>query len=74
MSTSISTNNNNNYAAEQRPVILPSKGSARVKNVLSGDSVVLLGKAAGPNLPQPEVTFTLESLSAPRYVREYILL
>lgn len=54
-------------AAANRPTILPSKGVARVKNVLSGDTVILLGKAATPNGKAPEVIFTLENISAPRY-------
>jgi staphylococcal nuclease domain-containing protein 1 len=52
--------------AENKPVILPQEGVAKVKSVLSGDTVVLLGKPLAPNLPPPEVLFTLESLSAPR--------
>lgn len=48
--------------------ILPARGTARVKNVLSGDTVILLGKAPAPNARAPEVVFTLESVSAPRYV------
>jgi hypothetical protein len=55
-------------AAPTRPAILPARGTARVKNVLSGDSVILLGKAPSPNARAPEVVFTLESVSAPRYV------
>ena len=51
------------------PIILPSRGSARVKSVLSGDTVILLGKASGPNEKAPEVVFTLENISAPRYVQ-----
>jgi len=47
-----------------RPV-LPQRGVARVKNVLSGDTVVLLGKAA-PGHPAPEVVFTFERVTAPR--------
>ena len=54
--------------ASRRPIILPSRGVARVKNVLSGDTVVLLGKPSGPNEKAPEVVFTLENISAPRYV------
>ena len=50
------------------PIILPSRGVARVKNVLSGDTVILLGKASTPNGKAPEVIFTLENISAPRYV------
>eukprot|EP00536_Pseudo-nitzschia_multiseries_P013298 jgi/Psemu1/211191/e_gw1.558.31.1 len=49
-----------------RPIILPSRGVARVKSVLSGDTVILLGKASGPNGKAPEVIFTLENISAPR--------
>jgi hypothetical protein len=52
----------------RRPVILPSRGVARVKSVLSGDTVILLGKASGPDEKAPEVIFTLENISAPRYV------
>lgn len=48
------------------PVILPATGTARVKSVLSGDTVILLGKAPNPQAPPPEVLFTFESLSAPR--------
>mmetsp|Transcript_1277 Transcript_1277/g.3654 ORF Transcript_1277/g.3654 Transcript_1277/m.3654 type:complete len:979 (+) Transcript_1277:114-3050(+) len=44
---------------------LPQRGVARVKNVLSGDTVVLLGKAA-PGQPAPEVVFTFERVTAPR--------
>ena len=50
------------------PIILPSRGVARVKSVLSGDTVILLGKAQTPNGKAPEVIFTLENISAPRYV------
>jgi len=50
----------------RRPIILPSTGVARVKNVLSGDTVILLGKASAPNEKAPEVVFTLENISAPR--------
>jgi len=46
---------------------LPPRGVARVKNVLSGDTVVLLGKAA-PGQPAPEVVFTFERVTAPRCV------
>lgn len=52
-------------APAMRP-ILPSRGVARVKNVLSGDTVILLGKAATPNGRSPEVVFTFEKVSAPR--------
>jgi staphylococcal nuclease domain-containing protein 1 len=53
-------------AATARPPILPSRGVARVKSVLSGDTVILLGKAASPDARPPEVTFTFEKVSAPR--------
>jgi hypothetical protein len=49
------------------PVILPKEGTARVKSVLSGDTLILLGKATNPQRPPPEVLFTFEGLSAPRY-------
>ena len=52
--------------AATRPTILPSRGAARVKSVLSGDTVVLLGKATSPNGKAPEVVFTLENITAPR--------
>eukprot|EP00538_Stauroneis_constricta_P000336 CAMPEP_0119573206 /NCGR_PEP_ID=MMETSP1352-20130426/45005_1 /TAXON_ID=265584 /ORGANISM="Stauroneis constricta, Strain CCMP1120" /LENGTH=958 /DNA_ID=CAMNT_0007622893 /DNA_START=199 /DNA_END=3075 /DNA_ORIENTATION=- len=55
-----------NPATAPRPTILPEKGTALVKNVLSGDTVILLGKATGPNGKAPEVVFTLESIVAPR--------
>lgn len=51
-----------------RPTILPSRGAARVKQVLSGDTVILLGKATTPDGRAPEVVFTLENVSAPRCV------
>jgi len=50
------------------PVVLPAQGMARVKSVMSGDTVVLLGKPTAPNRPAPEVIFTFEGVSAPRYV------
>ena len=53
-------------AVNPRPTVLPAKGVARVKNVLSGDTVILLGKASAPNGKAPEVIFTLENISAPR--------
>ena len=55
-------------AAPPRATILPSQGVARVKNVLSGDTVILLGKATTPKGKAPEVVFTLEAISAPRCV------
>jgi hypothetical protein len=54
--------------ATSAPLILPKMGVARVKSVMSGDTVILLGKAVSPSAPPPEVMFTLEGLSAPRYV------
>lgn len=53
-----------------RPAILPARGAARVKQVLSGDTVILLGKAPTPNSRAPEVVFTLENVSAPRCVKQ----
>jgi hypothetical protein len=47
-----------------RPV-LPSHGVAMVKNVLSGDTVVLVGKAT-PDGQVPSVVFTFERVTAPR--------
>ena len=44
--------------------ILPNRGTARIKSVLSGDTVVLLGRAG--NGRAPEVTFTFERVTAPR--------
>lgn len=49
-------------------VLLPPKGTARVKSVMSGDTVILWGKASTPGTPPPQVPFTLEGLMAPRYV------
>lgn len=48
-----------------RPV-LPNRGRATVKSVLSGDTVVLLGRATVPGGKLPEVLFTFERVSAPR--------
>ena len=48
------------------PTILPSRGVARVKNVLSGDTVILTGKPTTTTGKAPEVTFTLESILSPR--------
>lgn len=47
------------------PIILPKTGFAKVQSVLSGDTVVLLGKPTQPNQPPPQVLFTLSSVSAP---------
>ncbi|CAB9501505.1 Staphylococcal nuclease domain-containing protein 1 [Seminavis robusta] len=52
--------------AAAKPVLLPQKGTARVKNVMSGDTVILWGKSSVPNQPPPQVQFTLEGLMAPR--------
>lgn len=48
-----------------RPV-LPNRGRATVKSVLSGDTVVLLGRSTTPGGKLPEVLFTFERVSAPR--------
>jgi len=48
-----------------RPV-LPSHGTALVKSVLSGDTVVLSGKAPSPGSKPPIVIFTFERVTAPR--------
>lgn len=45
---------------------LPLKGTARVKMVTSGDTVILLGKPVTTGGKPPEVLFTLEGISAPR--------
>lgn len=45
--------------------ILPNRGTAKIKSVLSGDTVVLLGRPAG-GARAPEVTFTFERVTAPR--------
>jgi hypothetical protein len=49
-------------ATSTPPTILPPRGIARVKNVMSGDTVVLLGSKPGQ-----EVMFTMEQITAPRY-------
>jgi staphylococcal nuclease domain-containing protein 1 len=46
--------------------ILPNRGTARIKSVLSGDTVVLLGRATAGGQSAPEVTFTFERVTAPR--------
>lgn len=48
-----------------RPV-LPNRGVAVVKSVLSGDTVVLLGRSTIPGGKPPEVLFTFERVTAPR--------
>jgi hypothetical protein len=56
-------------AAAATTITLPPTGKARVKNVLSGDTLVLLGSAnVGPNVAPAEVLFTLDGVLAPRYV------
>ena len=45
--------------------ILPQSGTAKIKSVLSGDTVVLLGRGA-EGRKAPEVTFTFERVTAPR--------
>ena len=46
--------------------ILPNRGTAKIKSVLSGDTVVLLGRAAEPDRKAPQITFTFERVTAPR--------
>lgn len=53
---------------DNKPVILPKTGMARVRSVMSGDTIVLWSKAAAPNLEPPQVVFTFEGITAPRYV------
>lgn len=62
----MATNTTTASAGVNRPVLLPEKGTARVKNVLSGDTVILWGRAQAPGLAPPQVQFTLEGLMAPR--------
>jgi staphylococcal nuclease domain-containing protein 1 len=49
-----------------RPPILPARGMATVKSVLSGDTVVLTGRATAPGQRAASVIFTLERITAPR--------
>lgn len=44
-----------------------ASGTATVKAVISGDTLVLMGAAT--NGPPPEIVLTLASLSAPRLAR-----
>jgi staphylococcal nuclease domain-containing protein 1 len=44
-------------------------GFGTIKAVLSGDTVVLLGKATAPGAPPPELQLSLSHLSAPRLAR-----
>lgn len=46
--------------------VLPSHGLATVKSVLSGDTVVLTGRATVPGQKTPVVIFTFERVTAPR--------
>jgi len=46
--------------------MLPPRGVATIKSVLSGDTVILLGSAASPNSIPKVVTFTLERITSPR--------
>lgn len=46
--------------------ILPNRGTAKIKSVLSGDTVVLLGRSGGEGRSAPSVTFTFERVTAPR--------
>lgn len=52
-------------SAKMRP-LLPARGSATVKSVVSGDTVILLGRATQMGQKPPEVMFTFEKVSAPR--------
>ena len=46
--------------------ILPAHGTAKVKSVLSGDTVVLRGQSSVAGKKAPEVTFTFERVTARR--------
>jgi len=52
-------------SAPLRPV-LPSHGTATVKSVLSGDTVILTGRPLAPGQKAPVVIFTFERVTAPR--------
>lgn len=52
--------------ANQMRTVLPSTGLARVKSVLSGDTVILTGRATAPGQKAPVVIFTFERVTAPR--------
>ena len=52
-------------AKPMRPV-LPSRGMATVKSVLSGDTVVLTGRPTSTGAKAPIVIFTFERVTAPR--------
>jgi hypothetical protein len=54
-------------SAPLRPV-LPSHGTATVKSVLSGDTVILTGRPLAPGQKAPVVIFTFERVTAPRCV------
>ena len=57
---------NLHYPFSNMVTILPNRGSARIKSVLSGDTVVLLGRANADGGSAPEVIFTFERVTAPR--------
>jgi hypothetical protein len=50
---------------QMRPV-LPNRGFATVRAVLSGDTVVLTGRPSAPGQKAPVVIFTFERVTAPR--------
>ena len=52
-------------AKPMRPV-LPSRGMATVKSVLSGDTVILTGRPTTAGAKAPVVIFTFERVTAPR--------
>ena len=52
--------------ANQMRTVLPSTGLARVKSVLSGDTVILAGRVTAPGQKAPVVIFTFERVTAPR--------
>ena len=51
------------------PSPAPTAGFGTVKAVLSGDTVLLLGKATTPGAPPPELQLSLSHLAAPRLSR-----
>lgn len=68
-STSTTTNTTTQPPLPTKALVqLPPVGMARVKSVLSADTVILLGKPPHANAAPPEVMFTLDSIVAPRYV------
>lgn len=50
----------------QRRPVLPSRGFATVRSVLSGDTVVLTGRPSAPGQKAPVIIFTFERVTAPR--------